>query len=108
MAVARWRQMRLWALEKSALDDEIRRQQPDTENRNGPTRAFLAFRGICDQSRSLELINRYETRFDRQFLRLVRHFIALLPRFSLRRASAQKIKNFQTNLQQGAENNEAA
>jgi hypothetical protein len=74
MAVARWRQMRLWALEKSALDDEIRRQDPDTVHKDAPTRAFLAFRGITDQSRSLELVNRYESRFDRQFLRLVRHF----------------------------------
>jgi len=74
MAVARWRQMRLWALEKSGLDYEIRKQEGEIVSEDAPTRAFLAFRGITDQSRSLELINRYETRCDRQYLRLLRHF----------------------------------
>jgi len=74
MAVARWRQMRLWAFEKSGLDHEIGKQEGDITSEDAPTRAFLAFRGITDQSRSLELINRYETRCDRQYLRLLRHF----------------------------------
>jgi hypothetical protein len=74
MAVARWRQMRLWALEKSGLDYEIRQQDGKATTEDGPTRAFLAFRSLTDQSRSLELINRYETRHARYYLRLFRHF----------------------------------
>src|SRR5580698_9584327 len=57
MAVARWRQMRIWGMEKAA------------------TRAALAFRSLSDDSRSLELINRYESRYDRQYLRAHRRFI---------------------------------
>ena len=74
MAVARWRQMRLWSMEKSALGHEIRKQESATDNsdlsgHDAPTRAALAFRSLSDCSTSLERINRYETRYDRQYYR---------------------------------------
>src|SRR5580698_9098032 len=81
MAVARWRQMRIWGMEKAAMDHEMRRQSdipisPALDPaEQAATRAALAFRSLSDDSRSLELINRYESRYDRQYLRAHRRFI---------------------------------
>ncbi len=67
MAVARWRVMRLWAIEKANLEHEIKLDR--TPGRDYPTRAALAFRKLCDESRSADLLCRYETRYDRQYCR---------------------------------------
>jgi hypothetical protein len=81
MAVVRWRQMRIWGMEKAAMEHEMRRQaempnstslEPDED---AATRAAIAFRTLSDDSRSLELINRYESRYDRQYLRAHRRFL---------------------------------
>jgi hypothetical protein len=82
MAVARWRQMRLWGMEKAGIAYEIEKQQSaagseDTMNRDAPTRAALAFRTLSDHSRSLELMNRYESRYDRQYCRALERLIQL-------------------------------
>jgi hypothetical protein len=74
MAVARWREMRLWAMEKAGLAYQIA-LQPETVD--PITKAALAFRTLSDQSRSLELINRYETRYDRQFNRCLARLTTL-------------------------------
>ena len=66
MAVARWRQLRLWSMETAGLDNEIRHPK-FLEGDDFPTQAFVAFRTLTDESRALELLNRYEARFDRQF-----------------------------------------
>ncbi len=84
MAVARWRQMRIWGMEKASMDHEMRRQaqmpnctalDPTDESADAATRAAIAFRTLSDDSRSLELINRYESRYDRQYLRAHRRFL---------------------------------
>lgn len=67
MAVARWRMMRIWAMEKANLQYEMSKDQ--TPGRDAPTRAGLAFRKLCDESRSVDLLGRYETRHDRQYCR---------------------------------------
>ncbi len=67
MAVARWRQMRVWAIERATLQSEI--EKHDDTVVPPATRAALAFRALADQSRTLDLLNRYESRFDRQFAR---------------------------------------
>lgn len=78
MAVARWRQMRLWGMEQAGMAQEMRKQalRPGNEETNAeaaaldaPTRSAIAFRTLCDHSRSLETFNRYETRFERQYFR---------------------------------------
>ncbi len=74
LAVTRWRQMRIWSMEKAALDHQIGKQD---EAVDAPTKAALAFRTLCDQSRSLDLMNRYETRYDRQFARTLARLTAL-------------------------------
>ena len=67
MAVSRWRQMRLWVIERASFQSEI--EKHDAGAIHPATRAALAFRALADQSRALDLLNRYESRFDRQFAR---------------------------------------
>ena len=69
MIMCRWRQIRLWELESANMGYEIRKQALAHESETKRTRAALAFRSLSDESRSLELMNRYETRFARQFIR---------------------------------------
>jgi hypothetical protein len=67
MAVARWRQLRIWGMQKTALDRGMALQNPD----DGPpaVRAVLAFRDSPDSSCAADLLLRYEIAFDRQFTR---------------------------------------
>ena len=74
LAVSRWRQMRLWALEGAGLNHQIATQEEPVDP---STRAALAFRALSDNSRSLELLNRYESRYDRQFGRTLARLTAL-------------------------------
>jgi hypothetical protein len=67
MAVSRWRQMRVWAVERATLQSAMDAQDAGTSP--SATRAALAFRSLADESRVLDLLHRYETRFDRQFSR---------------------------------------
>ncbi len=67
MAIGRWRLLRLWAIERANLQNEMEKLDPATHD--PATRAALAFRALGDQSRSLDLLNRYEARFERQFAR---------------------------------------
>ncbi len=72
MAVARWRQMRLWAMERAELTLEMDRQQTKPESIDpNPTHdaanAAIAFRNLSDHSRALDLMRRYETSCARQY-----------------------------------------
>jgi uncharacterized protein (TIGR03435 family) len=86
MAVARWRQMRVWGMEKAAMEHEMRRLGEMSNlaaldpSGQAATRAAIAFRTLSDDSRSLELINRYESRYDRQYLRAHRRFLEVCDR----------------------------
>jgi hypothetical protein len=81
MAVARWRQMRIWGMEKAGMQHEMRRQAEASQSKEDTaTRSALAFRALSDDSRSLELINRYESRYDRQYLRAHRRLLELRDR----------------------------
>jgi hypothetical protein len=74
-AVARWRRMRIRGMEKAGLDHEMSRQSaPEIEPADSATRAWLAFRTVSDDSRSLDLINRYDSRYQREYLRAHRRF----------------------------------
>ena len=97
MAIARWRLMRLWTLEKSALENQLRRQEassagsfasfgdvipgipsdtgdpaPRADEDDAPTRVALAFSALCGNSNTMESMSRYEVRFDRQYARAIR------------------------------------
>lgn len=76
MAVASWRQMRLWSMEKMQLDAETRNQQMFHADEDDSTCLGRAFRCLCDNSKALENINRYETRYDHQYHRALTRFVA--------------------------------
>ena len=69
MIMCRWRLHRVWEFESSSLNQEIARLAVAVESRNPRARAVQAFKNLCDQSRSLDLLNRYETKFARDFIR---------------------------------------
>ena len=70
MAVALWRQLRIWTIEKESYRLEI--QQQVLPGHSPAARAAIAFRRLHDESRALELLNRYDTRYDRQYARSLR------------------------------------
>jgi hypothetical protein len=76
MAVARWRQQRAWALETAGLGNEIRRPRYH-EGEDPDTQAFVAFRALTDDSHAIDLLNRYEARFERQFRAALTAFLNL-------------------------------
>jgi len=80
MILCRWRQMRLWQLESAGMGHEIRKKSHMHESETKATRAALAFRTLSDESHFLELMNRYETRFHRQFARAHRILLDLRKR----------------------------
>ena len=67
MAVARWRQLRVWDAQKVSLDRDIALQNPAT----GPVRvrAVFALGGSAEAACQPALLLRYEAAFDRQFFR---------------------------------------
>jgi hypothetical protein len=67
LAAATWRLMRIWAIERAGLVLEIKKQ--DRSTHDAATRASIAFKTLSDDSRYLELLHRYETRYDRQYAR---------------------------------------
>jgi len=78
MALSRWRQMRLVGMERAGIHHQIRTEHDARAEQSGPagvmpldpaTTAYLAFTTINHQNRSLELMNRYETRCERQYER---------------------------------------
>jgi hypothetical protein len=82
MAAARWRQLRIWGLEKASLDCEMQRQAElpgslsiSISTEDTATRASRAFRRLSDDSHSLELIHRYDSRYERQYYRAHRRFL---------------------------------
>jgi hypothetical protein len=79
MTVARWRQMRMWALERATLHSAmLAAQAAQPENARPGTQAALAFQSLADESRTLDLLARYETRFERQFARSLHLFMELV------------------------------
>jgi hypothetical protein len=76
MAIARWRQQRAWTLETAGLGNEIRRPRYH-EGEDHDTQAFVAFRALTDDSHAIDLLNRYEARFERQFRAALTAFLNL-------------------------------
>ncbi len=77
MAVARWRQLRIWGLQKVALDREIALQDPALGTPE--VRAALAFKPSSD-SLQPELTLRYDVALDRQFSRALARLLDLQSR----------------------------
>ena len=74
MAVAKWRQKRIWAMENARVSEEIRNQSgnPELAAKTPVVRAVLAFETVIDRSTCLNALNRYEVRFDRIYTRCKR------------------------------------
>ena len=66
MATARWRLIRMSNLEAAIIDHEYDLAN-DSADLATPTRATLAYRRVADAGRSIELMNRAETRLQYQF-----------------------------------------
>jgi hypothetical protein len=74
IAAAHWRRMRLWSVEKSQYLEETakrleaagHRQEQDT-GEPPLTHLTRSFRTLSDVSRALELLNRYESRYSREY-----------------------------------------
>lgn len=79
MAAACWRQMRIWSMEKTSIECEMHRQAEspyaDLTQEDAAVCASRAFRRLSDDSHSLELIHRYDTRYERQYYRAHRRFL---------------------------------
>jgi hypothetical protein len=84
MAIARWRQMRVWGIQKATIELEMARlDAPDDTPSDTPgdlpqedpaalppvIRAAIAFRNLAGNACILDLLHRYETSYERQFLR---------------------------------------
>jgi hypothetical protein len=70
LTIARWRLMRIWGIEKAGLCLEIAKHDPALYD--PATRDAMAFKTLSDDSRSLDVLHRYETRYDRQYARAYR------------------------------------
>ncbi len=73
MAVAQWRMMRLWNMEKASIDREVSKQPADALATDLCDRGALALRTLNDESRGSNFLNQYEMRYDRQFTRAHDH-----------------------------------
>ena len=76
MAAARWRQERIWSAETAGLDNQIRHPRYH-EGEDYATQTFVAFRTLSDDSGVLDLLSRYEARFERQFRAALTAFLNL-------------------------------
>ncbi|MCC6538173.1 MAG: hypothetical protein IT162_11510 [Bryobacterales bacterium] len=82
MAVARWRQQRLWLIEGALMDKPICTVEPTARAAHGDRRddrlhLALAFEDLADHSKSLPLLERYEARLSRQYQRCLTQLLAL-------------------------------
>jgi hypothetical protein len=66
MAVAKWRQRRIWAMETTLLDIQMALDEKEiNENFGGATeemRSALAYKKLCNESGTLATLHRYEAR----------------------------------------------
>jgi hypothetical protein len=82
MIVARWRRTRVWMMEKTCMAGQLMREY-DRALEPKPsltTATALAFRSMADNSRTLDLLNRYESRYDRQYFRAHRRLLDIQDR----------------------------
>ena len=71
MVAARWRIRRIWVIETGLLDAEIALRRPEVKKKythcDASIELALAFRSLADESRSLHLVSRYESRLFRMY-----------------------------------------
>ncbi len=76
MVAARWRMRRIRTIETVIMDCEMVRKKPEIEKEyiepDSGIHMGMAFRTLAEESRSLSLCNRYESRFSRMYDRAYR------------------------------------
>lgn len=77
LATYRWRQRRLLCMETACFTQEIRLQDPEAAAGTSAGRATTAFTTLTSSSRTLDLLHRYELRFNREFNRTLQRLKAL-------------------------------
>jgi hypothetical protein len=82
MVAARWRRSRIWSMEKTCFTKRMAKEYceaveplPDAEETAG-----LAFAALANETRTLDLVNRYESRYDRQYFRAHRRLLDIQDR----------------------------
>src|SRR5215471_1840608 len=75
MATAHWRQMRTWAVQKASLDLEMAR--PENASGSKPARFATVFKNLSDNSNLLNVVNRYESSFERSYFRALSYLLKL-------------------------------
>jgi hypothetical protein len=75
MAVARWRLLRVWGAQKTAMDRDMALQ--DRNVGPAPVRCVLALRGSPESTCPSDVLLRYEIAFDRQFSRALARLLVL-------------------------------
>jgi hypothetical protein len=75
MAIAHWRQMRTWAVQKASLDLEMAR--PENASGSKPARFASVFKNLADNSNLLNLVQRYESSFERSYYRALSYVMKL-------------------------------
>jgi hypothetical protein len=71
MAVAHWRQMRFWNIEKASMDYEVSKQSAEHAGADPSLRDALALRTLGSVGQTT---SQFEVRFDRQFDRALSRF----------------------------------
>ena len=81
LVAARWRMERIWTIETALLDLEMVEQEDAVDQKyetiDEVARTALAFRALCDNSRALDLLSRYESRFRRAGERILDSLLRL-------------------------------
>ncbi len=82
MAVSRWRRMRIWSLEKTCLKNRMLIEYRDAPEPRPKIEdvAGMAFASLANETRTLDLVSRYESRYDRQYFRAHRRLLELQDR----------------------------
>ena len=73
MVAARWRLRRVWLIQTATLDLQMDRMEPEIAAQfqviTEPTRLSLAFTTLANEQKSLQLLLRYESTYNRAFER---------------------------------------
>jgi hypothetical protein len=84
MAVAKWRQRRVWSIETAALDHEMDCKDPELkkewESLDPATCLALAHASLSVRGPSFNLIGRYETRLRRHYDKSLQNLFSCKPK----------------------------
>jgi hypothetical protein len=74
--------MRIWSMEKTCFTERMTKEYCDAVEPlpNAEETAGLAFAALANETRTLDLVNRYESRYDRQYFRAHRRLLEIQDR----------------------------